>query len=100
MLATNNIVPFKNVESQINQLKALDHEIKVLEAKAKALKDDLIAGHFAEHEEFVGSEGLVLATYKAQKTTRFDTTLFKADHADIYKMYSKESVVNVFRLVK
>ena len=42
--------------------------------------------------------GEKLCTYKAQKSHRFDTDRFKAEHADMYKQYVRESEFRVLRV--
>lgn len=88
------------IEADINRLKEIDHEIKVLSAEYKRIKDLLIDTHFKHSDQFVGHEGLVLATYKAQTRYSFQAADFKKDHQDVYELYCKQQTVNVFLLKK
>jgi len=43
-------------------------------------------------------EGMTLATWKAQASSRFDSRSFKADHPDMHKQYCRQTQSRVFRL--
>lgn len=88
----------RETEIALLEMFDLDHQIKVLEAKYKRLKEHLIETHFANNQEFIGSEGLVLATYKPETRNTFMTTEFKKDYAELHKLYSAEQVIKKFSL--
>lgn len=63
----------KQIEAELNKLEG--------ELKQYMLSEGLI--------EVVGDEHT--ATYKPVTSSKFDSTRFKADHADMYEMYRKAS---------
>lgn len=52
------------------------------------LKDEILALMGGQE---VYSEGASKVTYKLVKSSRFDSGSFKADHAELYSKYTKES---------
>jgi len=95
-----NIEPIKSIESEIARAKAIKHEMDVLAAEYERIKKYLIETHFAHNEEFVGSEGLVLATYKSQLRVSLDSAKLKKEQADIFDQYSKIQEVKTFLIKK
>lgn len=87
-------------EKDILKLKELDHEGKIIKAHYDKIKKRLIEGYFQTNEEFIGTEGLILATYKTQKRISFHQELFKADYPSLFNIYAKEQLMNVFLLKK
>lgn len=94
------IINIDETELKINKMKELDHQMKVLKAQFDALKEQVINTHFVNNEEFIGSEGLVLATYKKQTRNTFMQSELKKDQPDLYKLYSAEQTINVFLIKK
>jgi len=86
------------IEAQIAECKQIKHDIDVLNAKYDKLKSSLIESYFNDNQEFVGSEGLILATYKTQKRSSFNSVEFKKDHINLYQQYVKEQEIKVFLL--
>lgn len=60
---------------------------------------DAVARLIAEHEG-ARFDGHVIATFKAQRRTSFDTKGFKADHPDLASSYERPSSVRVLRAMK
>lgn len=52
------------------------------------LKDEILA---LMGDKDTYSEGSSKASYKLIKSSRFDSSSFKADHAELYSKYTKES---------
>jgi len=101
-MRANNIVTLKtdNTEAQIIRARQLQHDMAVLKAEFDRIKADLVGGYFMTNDTFTGSEGLVLATYKAQQRRSFVTTEFKKDHPGLYDEYSVSQEINVFTVKK
>lgn len=98
-LIKNNVTEIDNTEYMINECKRIKHEIDVLQAQYDKLKKSLTEGYFSNNSEFVGSEGLVLATFKTQNRSSFDSSKFKIDYPKLYSDYQKQQEIKVF-LVK
>ncbi len=87
IISINNDV-IRDTESKILEMKDIDHQMKVLDARREKLKSHVIANYFHDHLEFTGSEGLVLATYKPQIQVRFKSKDFEKEHPALYDQYS------------
>lgn len=95
-----NIINFNDTESQILKCKEIKHKLDVLQAEYDSIKKILTEGYFSLNEEFKGSEGLILATYKQQNRLQFMGSEFKKDHENLHKEYSFEIPVKVFLIKK
>lgn len=96
----HNVIQLHDTEAQILKCKQLKHQIDVLQAEYDRTKKTLIDGHFSTHEEFVGSEGLILATYKGQVRSQFMGSEFKKDHPILHNEYSVNVPMKVFLIKK
>ena len=92
------VVDGKAVENKLVRMKDLAQKLKVLEAEYNMLKGEVIEEHFSNNEEYKTEKGLVLATYKSQEQTQFQQSKFKADHFDIYSLYTEKKTINKFLL--
>jgi hypothetical protein len=99
-LEQDNTIKLFNIEANIIKAKELKHKIEVLEAEFARLKDQLINEHFQFHDEFVGSEGLVMATYKEQNRSQFLMSEFKKDHEKLHADYSVKIPLKIFLIKK
>lgn len=97
---SNNVVELHSTEAQIVRMKELKHSMDVMQAEFDRIKKNLLEGHFKDNQEFVGAEGLVMATYKAQKRASFLTSEFKKDHAQLYSDYCVDQEIKVFLIKK
>lgn len=88
--ATNEIA------TDIGELRNLTEQVKALEAEQKIVKDRICAA-LGEKTGFLIA-GEKACTFKAQKSTRFDTTRFKKEQPETYASYVKSSEIRVFRL--
>lgn len=88
--ATNEIA------TDIGELRNLTEQVKALEAEQKVVKDRICAA-LGEKTGFLIA-GEKACTFKAQKSTRFDTTRFKKEQPETYAEYVKSSEIRVFRL--
>jgi predicted phage-related endonuclease len=83
---------------KINDLIELTDQGKELDERIESIKASL--GEKMEDCEIAkDADGNKLCTFKSTNTTRFDTTSFKKDHADLYEAYAKKSeTARSFRL--
>ena len=84
------------VAACIGELRNLVEQVKALEAEQKVVKDRICAA-LGEKTGFLIA-GEKACTFKAQKSTRFDTTRFKKEQPETYASYVKSSEIRVFRL--
>ena len=84
------------VATDIGELRNLVEQVKALEAEQKIVKDRICAA-LGERTGFLIA-GEKACTFKAQKSTRFDTTRFKKEKPETYASYLKSSEIRVFRL--
>lgn len=84
------------VAADIGELRNLTEQVKALEAEQKIVKDRICAA-LGEKTGFLIA-GEKACTFKAQKSTRFDTTRFKKEQPETYASYVKSSEIRVFRL--
>lgn len=70
--------------------KELDAQIELLATKVKA--------RMGAAAVLLGPDGKPVATWKTQKTNRFDLGAFSEDYPDLKKQYGKESLSRVFLL--
>lgn len=97
----SNIILIKNtlnIEDNIIHLKHLKDQIKTLQAEYDMLTDELKSGYFADHDEYMTSKGLILATYKSQLRTQFKTTEFKLAEPKLYEQFLDIKELKVFLL--
>lgn len=78
---TNKI--FKEMAQYKMMMKEAEKELKIREEQIKALMEE------QGIDELIGDEHK--ATYKEVVSSRFDSTAFKKDHADVYELYKKPS---------
>lgn len=79
---------FSDMEAE---LETLTRRIKELTAEADAIKAELLV-QMGERGDKSFDTGSMLVTYVApSKSSRFDSTRFKKEHADLYSEYMKES---------
>lgn len=71
--------------------------IEELEEEAQALTDKLKAAMVEQGTETLAGDGWK-ATWKNVSSSRFDSKAFKADHADLYGQYSKQTTTTRFVL--
>ena len=72
-------------------------QIKALEEEAEAIKDSLKAHMVGEATETVAGNGWS-ATWHNTRYNRFDSKAFKADHADLYAQYTRQTTGTRFTL--
>ena len=82
--------------ADIGELRTLAERIKELTDQQTVVKSRLIASLGANSGLMIGGEKA--CTYKAQKSTRFDSNRFKKEQPDVYQDYVKSTETRVFRL--
>ena len=81
------------IQSKARELKELKVKKEELEAEIAAIEDILKAA-MGEQEEMFCSEYKL--TYQTVSTSRFDSTLFKKEHADLAAAYTKSTTYRRF----
>lgn len=88
----------RTMKKHLEEAMLLKTRIKDLEAELEkhqnALKDGMLDSGIDCFES-----GGHKATYKAVTSNRFDSALFRRDHADLYDAYKRESTAMRFTLV-
>lgn len=86
----------------INELKAKAAELKELKAMREELEaeitaiEDAIKAEMGEQEQIVA--GPFKITWKAVTSSRFDSTRFKKDHAELAAAYTKTTTTRRFTI--
>ena len=81
------------IQSKARELKELKVMKEELEAEIAAIEDALKAAMGEKEEMFCGEYKL---TYQTVSTSRFDSTLFKKEHADLAAAYTKSTTYRRF----
>ena len=76
------------LNSVARDLLAVRAMIAELEAEAEALTDKIKGAMVDQGKEVLAGDGWK-ASWKNVNSSRFDSKAFKADHADLYKAYTK-----------
>ena len=84
------------IAADIGELRNLDEQIKTLQSQQKVIKDTVCAA-LSEKSGFTIA-GEKACTYKAQQSTRFDSTRFKKEQPETYAAFTKTTESRVFRL--
>lgn len=82
-----------NMENKVKELQELKRMKEELEAEITAIEDEI--------KQTMGDEEILLAgafkvTWKTVTSSRFDSTAFKKDHADLAAAYMKTSACRRF----
>ena len=86
--------------AELRELKAQEKELKAQEKELKAqiaAKEDLLKIKIGNYSA-MQANGNTLFTWKAQSSSRFDSSAFKNAHPDLYRQYTKTSETRVLRL--
>ena len=81
------------IQSKARELKELKTMKEELENEIAAIEDVLKAAMGEQEEMFCGEYKL---TYQTVSTSRFDSTLFKKEHADLAAAYTKSTTYRRF----
>jgi predicted phage-related endonuclease len=85
------------IEEALAEIKTLKGEIKTIEGEIEA-REVQIKNYMGEYESIAGNGGII-ATWKSQVRTTFDSKAFKADHPELDQQYRRSTTSRVF-LVK
>lgn len=81
------MMDYNKAFAELASNKRMMEELKaIIEEQENAIKEQMLADGKIE---LIGTEHK--ATYKEVISNRFDSKAFKADHADMYEAYKKES---------
>ncbi len=81
------------IQSKARELKELKTMKEELENEIAAIEDALKAAMGEQEEMFCGEYKL---TYQTVTSSRFDSTLFKKEHADLAAAYTKSTTYRRF----
>ena len=81
------------IQSKARELKELKTMKEELENEIAAIEDALKAAMGEQEEMFCGEYKL---TYQTVSTSRFDSTAFKKEHADLAAAYTKSTTYRRF----
>lgn len=88
----------KDLEKQITELKELQRMAEDLNAEITDIQDTIKAEMAARNTEEI-TAGAFKVRWKAITSKRLDSKALKADHADLYALYSVETVSRRFSIV-
>ena len=83
------------LEMKCRELRQLQNLIEEAQAEAEALTDKLKAAMVERGTETLQGDGWKV-TWKNVVSSRFNSQKFKADHADLYSQYSKQTTTTPF----
>jgi predicted phage-related endonuclease len=83
----------KEITAKVRELRELMAMADELNAEITAIQDT-IKGFMGEREELKAGEYKI--RYNTVKSSRFDTTAFKATHQELYNQYAKQTVTRRF----
>ena len=78
----------KEIEAKLKELKEMKVLMEELKDQITGLEDEIKAEMTAQDTDTLRA-GAFKATWKPYTSSRFDSTAFKATHAELYKQYSK-----------
>ena len=87
-----NIMEIKAKAAELKELKAMQEE---LAAEISAIEDEIKAA-MGDQEQIIA--GGYKITWKVVTSSRFDSSRFKKDHADLAAQYIKTSTVKRFSI--
>ncbi len=85
------------MESKIAKLQEWETIIEEAKAEAEALKDEIKAEMLNRNTEEMEA-GRFICRWTAVLSSRFDTTTFKKEHAEMYKQYTKQTASRRFSI--
>jgi predicted phage-related endonuclease len=85
------------MELLAREYKEIKAQIDAMEAQAETLKQEMIKGMDETKAEKL-TAGAFKISYTIYESARFDSTKFKADHADLYSEYSKKTASTRFQV--
>ena len=83
------------LDSKVNELRELRNLEAELKSEITAIEDEIKAEMVAKQVEVLEGTSCKI-TWKTTTTTRFDSTAFKAPHADLFAQYSRATTSRRF----
>lgn len=83
------------MESMITKLQEWEELAKEAQAEAEAIRDTIKAEMLARETEEL-TAGRFIIRWTNVLSNRFDTTAFKKEHAEMYKLYTKQTTSRRF----
>jgi predicted phage-related endonuclease len=83
------------LSAKVRELKELKVMAEELAAEITAIEDDVKAHMTAQGVDEIAVD-VFKVRYKAVTSNRFDTTAFKATHAELYGQYTKQTTTRRF----
>ena len=84
-----------DIITKIEQIKELEALIDEAQAEADALRDTIKAEMLAQNVEEMEA-GQYIVRWNTVISNRFDTTAFKKEHGEMYKLYTKQTTSRRF----
>ncbi len=85
------------MESMISKLQEWEELAKEAQAEAEAIRDTIKAEMLARETEEL-TAGRFIVRWTSVLSNRFDTTAFKKEHGEMYKLYTKQSTSRRFSI--
>ncbi len=85
------------MESMISKLQEWEELAKEAQAEAEAIRDTIKAEMLARETEEL-TAGRFIVRWTNVLSNRFDTTAFKKEHGEMYKLYTKQSTSRRFSI--
>ena len=85
------------METKIARLQEWEAIAEEARAEAEALRDEIKAEMLSRDTEEMEA-GRFIIRWTSVLSTRFDTTSFKKEHGDLYKLYTKQSASRRFSI--
>lgn len=85
------------MESRIAKLQEWEELAKEAQAEADAIRDEIKAEMLSRDTEEL-TAGRFIIRWTSVLSNRFDTTAFKKEHAEMYKLYTKQSTSRRFSI--
>ena len=85
------------MESMIAKLQEWEELAKEAQAEAEAIRDSIKAEMLARETEEL-TAGRFIIRWTSVLSTRFDSTTFKKEHGEMYKLYTKQTASRRFSI--
>lgn len=85
------------MEKKITALKEWEALLEEAKAEVEALKDEIKAEMLARNTEEM-TAGRYICRWTSVLSQRFDSTTFKKEHSEMYKLYTKQTASRRFSI--
>ena len=83
------------IETKIRKMQEWEQLAADAKAEAEALRDEIKAEMLAQQSEEM-TAGKFIVRWTSVLSNRFDTTAFKREHGELYRLYTKQSTSRRF----